>query len=236
MNTDIQVITFDADDTLWANETFFQEARQKFCKLMEPYATHLQTEEELFMTEMQDLPYYGYGLRPFIMSMIETAIRISGNKIQPEVIMKIIDMGKEILDGPVEVLEGVTDVLGELRDKYRLAVVTKGDLLDQERKIRKSGLERYFDHVEIVSDKRTTNYRKLIRSMDCVPGDFLMIGNSMKSDILPVLEIGGFAVYVPFHVTWNHEKLDEEICHPRFTEIKTIREIIPFLDSKKQTV
>jgi len=232
----IEVIAFDADDTLWANETHFQEARQRFCVMMEDFVPHLQTEEALFNTEMQDLPYYGYGLRPFIISMIETATRIAGDKLEPGMITSIINMGKEILDSPIEILDGVTGVLKELEGKYRLAVVTKGDLLDQEKKLKKSRLERYFDHIEIISDKRASNYRKLVRSMDCTPGNFLMIGNSMKSDILPVLEIGGYAVYVPFHVTWSHEQLDEKICHPRFSEIKSIKDLLPYLEKMKKAV
>ena len=225
----IQIIAFDADDTLWVNEPYFQETEAEFCKLMSPYLPAHQLSEELFKTETQNMPLYGYGVKAYTLSMIETALRITENKIDPAIIQKIIDLEKYMLSRPVEVLDGVKDVLCSLEEKYKLVVATKGDLLDQERKLENSGLKRHFHHIEIMSDKQIADYQKLINQLNCNAQDFLMIGNSFKSDILPILEIGGYATYIPYHVTWVHEKVDDNLTHPNLLQVEKISEITQYL-------
>ena len=225
----IKVIAFDADDTLWINEPYFQETENKFCALLEDYLPRHTLAKELFKTEIQNLPLYGYGIKGFMLSMIETAMRISNSTLNIEVLQKAIEFGKELLEKPIEILEGVEEVLKTLKGKYRLVVATKGDLLDQERKLKKSGLEHYFHHIEIMSDKQENDYLKLIRRLDIQPADFLMIGNSLKSDVMPVLSIGGNAVHIPYHTTWAHEHVEHHVEHANFTHAKKIIEILPSL-------
>jgi len=228
----LKVIAFDADDTLWVNEPYFQEIEHKFCALLEDYLPHHSVSQEMFKTEMQNLALYGYGVKSFMLSMIETALRVSNNTTGLATIEKAIQYGKELLEKPIELLDGIEDVLQTLKGKYRLVVATKGDLLDQERKLKKSGLEHYFHHIEIMSDKQEKDYIKLIKHLDIKPEEFLMIGNSLKSDVIPVLAIGGHAVHVPYHTTWAHEKVDQIIEHERFSQVATIRETISYLLSR----
>ncbi len=225
----IQVIAFDADDTLWVNEPYFQETEQLFCQLLEDYLPQHTVSRELLQTEIQNLPLYGYGIKAFLLSMIETAIRISDGTIRAEVIEKIIGYGKAMLQKPIELLDGVEEALAALKGHYKLIVATKGDLLDQERKLKASGLEHYFHHIEIMSDKGEADFLKLIRHLDIEPGAFLMIGNSLKSDILPVLNIGGHGIHVPYHTTWAHEKMDVNIEHEQFRQAESLREVVKCL-------
>ena len=226
---DIKVIAFDADDTLWINEPYFQETEKKFCALLEDYLPQHTLAKELFKTEIQNLPLYGYGVKGFMLSMIETGLRISNNTLNIEVLSKAIQYGKELLEKPIELLEGVEDVLKSLKGHYKLVVATKGDLLDQERKLKKSGLEHYFHHIEIMSDKQEADYRKLIKHLDIQPSEFLMLGNSLKSDVLPVLSIGGHGIHVPYHTTWAHENVEHHVEHPNFRSVQTISAILPYL-------
>lgn len=226
---DIKVVAFDADDTLWINEPYFQAAERQFCDLLSDYLPPHAIGQELFKTEMNNLHWYGYGVKGFMLSMIETAIKVSENTLDVKAIEQIISIGKEMLAMPIELLEGVEHVLQALAGKYRLVVATKGDLLDQERKLQLSGLAPYFHHIEIMSDKKEKDYEKLIRHLDIPPEAFLMIGNSIKSDVLPVLNIGGFACHVPFHTTWAHEKVDIRIDHPHFWELEGIMDVLNHL-------
>ena len=226
---EIQVIAFDADDTLWVNEPFFQETEKKFCDMLEDFLPHHSVSRDLFTMEIKNLPHYGYGVKGFILSMIEAAITITEGKIGADSIEKIIALGKELLDKDIELLDGVEDVLKALQGKYRLVMATKGDLLDQERKLNKSGLAKYFHHIEIVSEKQEPEYRKLIKHLDISPSEFLMIGNSLKSDILPVLNIGGHGFHVPYHTTWEHEKVDIKLDHQNFRSLSNIREVLNFI-------
>lgn len=225
----IQVIAFDADDTLWVNEPFFQETERKLCALLEDYLPHHTVSQELFKTQIQNLPLYGYGVKSFILSMIETSLEVSEKTISLEVIEKIIALGKEMLQKPIELLDGVEDVLQTLHGRYRLVVATKGDLLDQERKLMKSGLAHYFHHIEIMSDKRESDYQKLLKHLDITPEEFLMIGNSLKSDVLPVLAIGGHGFHIPYHTTWAYEHIEHTIEHPHFQSFSSLREILNLL-------
>ena len=227
----ISVIAFDADDTLWVNEPYFQEVEQKFCALLEDYLPAHAISKELYAVEMKNLPLYGYGIKAFMLSMIETVLKVTNNTANPEILHKAIEYGQEMLNKPIELLENVEETLRDLKGKYRLVVATKGDLLDQERKLKKSGLEHYFHHIEIMSDKKESDYLKLLRHLDCNPVDFLMIGNSLKSDVMPVLAIGGHAAHVPYHTTWFHEKVDHRIEHPMFYEINTIADITSYLEA-----
>lgn len=225
----IKVIAFDADDTLWANESHFQDIEAEYCRLLADYLPVEDISKVLFQTEMQNLSIYGFGIKSFTLSMIETALVISQNEIDSQHIEQIIDFGKKLLTMPVDLLPDVKNVLNTLNGKYKLVVATKGDLLDQERKLKNSGLQKFFEHIEIMSDKQVTDYARLIKQLGCEPEEFMMIGNSIKSDILPVLELGGTAAYIPFHVTWAHETVEEPIIHPRFIQLNQLTDILSIL-------
>uniref|UniRef100_UPI004047AC92 HAD family hydrolase n=1 Tax=Algoriphagus sp. TaxID=1872435 RepID=UPI004047AC92 len=212
----IRVIAFDADDTLWINETYFREAEEKFASLLEDFLPQHAIMKELYRTEIANLSLYGYGIKGFMLSMIETALRISEQQLPIRLVERIIQIGQEMLAKPVDLLPGVEEVLKSLQGDYRIVLATKGDLVDQERKLYKSGLEGYFLHIEIMSEKKPADYQKLIRHLDIQANELLMIGNSLKSDILPVLELGGYGIHVPFHTTWVHEQVEHEVVHERF--------------------
>jgi len=223
----IKVIGFDADDTLWVNEPYFRETEMKFCELLTNGMSLDEVTKELFKIEIGNIPLYGYGTKAFILSMIETGLKITNGNLSPEKVQAILELGKEQINKPVELIDGIESVLKSLFGKYRLIVATKGDLLDQERKLKKSGLLKYFHHIEVMSDKQESDYEKLIKHLDIEPEEFLMVGNSLKSDILPVLHLGGKAVHVPFHTTWVHEMVEEEeISNSDFQKIDKIEELI----------
>ncbi len=224
----IKVIAFDADDTLWVNEPYFQEAEKQFCGLLEDYLPHHTVSRELLKTEMENIQLYGYGVKSFMLSMIETALRISDGALDFKVIDKVLELGKDLLQQPIELLAGVEEVLQALQGKYRLVMATKGDLLDQEKKLIRSGLESYFHHIEIVSEKKKSEYLKLIQHLDIQPEEFAMVGNSMKSDILPVIELGAWGFHVPYHTTWEYEKVELKVEHPQLQKLSTIRDVLNF--------
>ena len=180
-------------------------------------------------TEIDNLPWYGYGIKAFILSMIETAIRVTEGHLKAEDVSRIIGFGRELLEKPVEKFEGVEEVLATLQKKYRLVMATKGDLLDQERKLHKSGLIGYFHHIEIMSEKKSADFQKLIAHLDVEPEHFIMIGNSLRSDIIPVLELGGTAFHIPYHVTWELEKVHHTIENPNFHQVEKITELLDYL-------
>lgn len=225
----IDVIGFDADDTLWVNETFFREAEEKFADLLEHYETKNKIDQELFKVEIDNLELYGFGIKSFILSMIESAIELSNGQVSQKTIESILNIGKEMIAKPVELLPGVEEVLQALEGKYRMIVLTKGDLLDQERKLEKSGLSRYFHHVEVLSDKKEHNYLNLLDHLEIPVEKFLMVGNSLKSDILPILSIGAQAVHIPFHTTWVHELVSDEDHDNSHLTINSLPEILPYL-------
>ena len=225
----IQVIGFDADDTLWINETYFLETEQKLRLLLAPYVDGETVTAELFKTESRNMPLYGYGVKAYILSVMETAIRITDGKVPASVLEQILLLGKEQLSKPVELLDGVEETLNALVGRYRLIVVTKGDLLDQEQKLRRSGIEHLFHHVEIMSDKTDREYRALLNHLDVRPDEFLMIGNSVRSDILPPLKMGSYASHVPYQTTWAHEMVDEPIVNSRMFTVESIWEVISLL-------
>jgi putative hydrolase of the HAD superfamily len=228
----IKVVGFDADDTLWVNETYFRNAEEKFASLLDSYETKNQIDQELFKTEIKNLELYGYGIKGFMLSMIESALDLSNNRISQATITEILNLGKEMLSHPVELLDGVEQVLEALKDKYRLIVLTKGDLLDQERKLEKSGLSKYFHHVEVLSDKKEINYSNLLEHLNIDVNEFLMIGNSLKSDVLPILNIGAKAVHVPFHTTWAHEMVaDDELVNDHL-KLNSLKDILKYLNNQ----
>lgn len=226
---DLKVIAFDADDTLWVNEPYFEEAEEKFCDLMSPYLSKHMLSHELFKTEIANLKLYGYGIKGYILSMIEAAMLISENTISVDAVGKILEYGKELLQKPIELLEGVEETLADVQKKYKLVVATKGDLLDQRRKLHNSGLGHYFHHIEVMSDKQEKDYTDLVKRLDIQPHEFLMVGNSLKSDVLPVLEIGAHAFHIPFHTTWAHERIDHKVEHDNFRELKSITEVLRYV-------
>jgi len=229
MRTHIKTIAFDADDTLWVNEPYFQEAENRFCQLLAAWLPPEAASQELFNTEMKNLHLYGYGIKGVILCMIETLTRVSNGTAQLQLINQVLDLGQELLNKPIEILQGVEETLEALHGKYRLVIATKGDLLDQERKLNKSGLQDYFHHIEIMSNKQVVNYQKLLQHLDCSPGNFLMLGNSVKSDILPVLALEAFAGHITFHTTWKHELHEEKVEHPNLLSLNNIADIIQHL-------
>lgn len=228
MYKNIKVIAFDADDTLWVNETYFREAEQKFAKLLSGYETENKIDQELFKTEIKNLSIYGYGVKGFMLSMVECALELSNYNLKPRLLNDILNIGKEMLEKPIELLDEVENVLKALHGDYKLIVATKGDLLDQERKLEKSGLLKYFHHIEVMTDKKEADYKKLISHLDIESNQLLMIGNSLKSDILPLVNIGASAIHVPFHTTWAHEEVS--IKQQSETEYKTVSALVKILE------
>lgn len=226
----IKVIGFDADDTLWVNETYFREAEEKFANLLEGYETKNKIDQELFKMEISNLDLYGYGIKGFMLSMIESALDLSNHKVSPKTIAEILRIGKQMILQPVALLADVEMVLEKLSKKYRLIVLTKGDLLDQERKLERSNLMHYFHHVEVLSDKKEANYKNLLAHLEVPVTDFLMVGNSLKSDVLPLLSLGAKAVHVPFHTTWQHERVNENDTRGKtYQTIHGLKELLKFL-------
>ncbi len=227
---DIKVIGFDADDTLWINEDYYRGTEQKYADLLSDFGEKQDILDSLFRTEMQNLERYGYGIKPFMISMIENAISISDNKVPIGIISKILAMGKEMINKPVVLLPGVREVIENLYGKYRLILATKGDLLDQERKLKLSSLSGYFHHIEVMSDKTTESYRELLKHLEIEPANFVMIGNSLRSDIHPPYELGCRAIYVPYALTWQHEMNVEEIPESdRFHKVEKLSDILKLL-------
>jgi len=227
----VKVIGFDADDTLWINETYFREAEKDFSKLLSRYETVNKIDQELYKKEIKNLEIYGYGVKGFVLSMIEMAVEISNHNVSNKTIEAILNIGKDMINKPVILLEGVENVLNILSKEYRLVLVTKGDLLDQERKLNKSGLIDYFHHIEVVSDKKEENYLKLLTHLDIIPSEFLMVGNSLKSDVLPLINIGAHSMHVPFHTTWIHEDVsDIEQTTNNYLTVKNLSDILKVLN------
>ena len=227
MYENCKVIAFDADDTLWVNETYFRDAEKEFSKILSKYETINKIDQELFKIEIKNLELYGYGIKGFMLSMIECALKLSNYSIPQYEIDKILFLGKQMLNKPIELLDGVEEVLEKLHKKYKLIVATKGDLLDQERKLEKSGLLKYFHHIEVMSEKKEKDYRKLIKHLDINSNELLMVGNSLKSDVLPLLKIGASAIHVPFHITWSHEEVSlEETKNSNFQTLSQLKDIL----------
>ena len=224
-----KIIAFDADDTLWHNEPYFDEAQARFCALFQDFASSQEILGLILNHQVKNLPLYGFGIKAFTLSMIETALKITQNNITGTGIEKIITIGKDLLEKPVELLPNVEEVLQELQGKYKLVVATKGDLKDQHRKLHDSNLGTYFHHIEVLSDKTELDYSKMLGRLDCQAEDFVMIGNSLKSDVLPILNIGGVGIHIPYHTTWEYEKIDFEIIHPNFHSLNSVNQVLDLL-------
>ncbi len=227
---DIRVVAFDADDTLWDCQSWFDEVERKCCELLKPWATAREVSEGLFATERKNLSLTGYGTKAFTLSLIENAVRVSHEQLTGDIVMKLIELGKELLLFPTTPLPEVQETLKLLSQtrRYQLVVFTKGELLDQENKLHRSGLEQYFSHVETVSNKTEAEYRQLCENLDVAPEQTVMVGNSFRSDIAPALETGAYAVHIPFHVVWELEK-SEEYPHERLQKISRFGELMDIL-------
>jgi len=214
------VIAFDADDTLWHNERLYAHAQSRYKQLLARYHNPEWIDERLYQTETRNLSHFGYGIKAFALSMIETAVELTEGRISGSEIQTIITLAKEMLTADVELLDHAAETLAGLKNAYTLMLITKGDLRDQELKIARSGVVGYFKHIEIVSDKSVESYAPLLRRHDITPQRFVMVGNSLRSDILPVLALGGSAVYVPHPLTWVHEAAETPLNQPGFYEIE----------------
>jgi putative hydrolase of the HAD superfamily len=222
----IELVALDADDTLWHNEPLFTSVRDQFCAMLERYQPNGVTNDWLDGVETRNLQHFGYGVKGFVLSMIETAIEMTDGRLAAHDVRTIIQWGREMLGSPVELLDGVCEVVEALAQAFPLILLTKGDLLHQETKLARSGLGHHFKGIEIVSEKDARIYRQVMNRYAVAPDRFVMVGNSLRSDILPVIEAGGHAVYVPYEVTWVHERVTpEQLESLQFHEIATIREL-----------
>ncbi len=229
---DKTIIAFDADDTLWATEDYFRLAEKKFSQICSGYGSHPELMKIHFATILQNMPIYGFGVKAFVLSSIEAALQITNNNLTTSQTAQILDLGKEMLTAKVEVLNGVEQTLKELQQNYKLVVLTKGDLLDQQRKLKESGLAPYFEHMEVMSDKKTSDYEILFKLFNIKPEEFIMVGNSLKSDIIPIVELGARAVHIPYHTTWEYEQLNlESVDEQSYYSLTHISELPELLKS-----
>jgi putative hydrolase of the HAD superfamily len=226
----IRVVAFDGDDTLWHNETHFHFTQAALRDLLRGHVPDADVDARLFEIEMANLSLYGYGIKSFTLSMIETAIEITEGTIPASDLRVILDWGKRMLREPTELLEGVRETLLGMSRKHELLLITKGDLFDQESKLARSGLAERFAGVEILSDKNVDSYRKVLSRRGIDAGEFVMVGNSLRSDVVPVVELGARAVHIPYHVTWQHEQVDEDSVPAQgWHRIQSLRELGPLL-------
>lgn len=221
----VTVIGFDADDTLWHCENMFFETQARLEAILEQHAPRAEVEAKLHDTELANVRLFGYGIKGFTLSMVETAVQISGGKITGDEVHEILMMGKAMLDAPVELMPNVRTVLASLQDRYRLILITKGDVLDQTNKIDKSGLGDFFDRIEVVQRKDVASYRDVLARHEIDAESFLMIGNSIPSDVLPVLELGGWGVHVPYRHTAVFERHEDDPKHDRFRRVESVKEL-----------
>lgn len=229
------VIAFDADDTLWHTEQLFQDVQNRLYEMMSAYASVEEVQAHFHDMEMTNVRLFGYGVKGFTLSMVESAIEISNQKISATHIHEIVMLGKRILDAPLDLFAHVEDVLIELKKNHRLFLITKGDVLDQRNKIEKSGLEKLFEKTIVVQEKDVETYRQVFEEHDIDPHSVMMVGNSLKSDILPILEMGGQAVYIPYHVTAHFEKVEEKIDHPQFRQLSGMSELLNLIELSDNT-
>ncbi len=219
----LTTLGFDADDTLWHNEGLFRMTQAKFRELLADFAEPDHLQDRLLQAEIRNLGTYGFGIKGFILSMIETALEVTENKVPGHVIADMIATGQDMLSHPIELLPGVRPVIEDLADAYQLVLITKGDLLDQERKLAQSGLGELFDAVEVVSDKTPATYHDAFGRHGDGPDRAMMVGNSLKSDVLPALTAGAWGVHVPYEVTWTYEQADPPKTQPRFHELPDLQ-------------
>ncbi len=221
----IRAIAFDADDTLWHTETLFQATQVRLAEILGHYASPDEVQRRLHDTEERNVKVFGFGVKGFTLSMVETAIEISGGRISAADIHAVVGMGRGMLEAPMELLDHVPQVLAQLQQRFPLYLVTKGDLLDQRNKIETSGLAAHFAGIEVVAHKDPAAYREVFDRHDVDPASVMMVGNSIPSDILPVLDVGGWAVHIPYVVTASFERHDSDPAHARFNRLESIREL-----------
>jgi len=219
------LIAFDADDTLWHNERNYLMAQERFAQLLAQYHNPEWIHARLYETETRNIEHYGYGIKAFALSMIETAVELTEGRISGKDVKAIIALARGMLAAPVELLAHVSETIPRLSAAYRMMVITKGDLLDQETKMTRSGLPDCFESIEVVSHKTPASYRRIMQRAGVAPDRFLMVGNSLKSDILPVLELGASAVHIPYDVTWLHEQAEPPVGHPGFHSLEHLGQL-----------
>ena len=222
------MVAFDGDDTLWHNEPIFTLTQERLTALMQPFVAREVIEERLVATEVKNLRLFGYGIKAFTLSMIETAIEITEGRVSGHQIQAIIDAGRAALEHPVELLAGIADAISEVSKTRKVMLITKGDLLDQESKLARSGLAERFSAVEIVSEKNPATYQRILRRLDIAPQRFVMVGNSLRSDVVPALDIGAFGVHIPYHTTWIAERVEDETAvrrRPGFHHLDSASEL-----------
>lgn len=221
----ITTIALDADDTLWQNEQFFRLTEQRFADLLKDYTDTPDLNDRLIASVTKNLSFYGFGMKGFALSMVETALDVTDHRVPGTVIAEILAAGRELLSYPIETLPYVDQALDQLQQSHRLILVTKGDVFDQERKLAASGLADYFAAIEIVADKNPATYARIFQRHTDGPDHTVMVGNSLRSDILPPLAAGAYAVYVPHDLTWSYEQADEPVGHPRYSRIAHLGEL-----------
>jgi putative hydrolase of the HAD superfamily len=221
----ISLLAFDADDTLWHNENYFRFTETRFCELLEPFAEPDHLSDRLLATERRNVELYGYGAKGFMLSLIETALEVTDHRVPGETLFEILRLGKEILAQPVELLDGVVETVTALAGSHRLIVITKGDLIHQESKAARSGLAELFERVEVVAEKDDSTYRRIFDRCGVAANEICMVGNSVKSDVLPALALGCYAVHVPYTITWAMEVAERPVNESRFAAIDTLREL-----------
>jgi putative hydrolase of the HAD superfamily len=228
---ELTTIGFDADDTLWENEHFFRLSHEHFAELLADYAEPEVLSARLLEAEKRNLAHYGFGIKGFTLSMIETAIEVTAGKVPGDVIGRIVAAGREMLAHPIQTLPHVHETLESLAHDHVLVLITKGDLFDQERKLAQSGLGELFDAVEIVSDKTAQTYASAFSRHGTGPEQAMMVGNSLRSDVLPAIAAGSFGTYVPHSLTWEYERAEEPAADaPRFAKIDTLAQLAPLID------
>lgn len=225
MSSTLTTIGFDADDTLWQNEQFYRLTEEHFASLLADHAEPATLRGSLLAAEKRNLKLYGFGIKGFTLSMIETAIEVTEGRVPAAVIEKILAAGRDLLGHPIETLPHVHETLDRLAGAYRLVLITKGDLFDQERKLAQSGLGELFEAVEIVSDKHAATYRRIFSRHGEGPERAMMVGNSLKSDVVPAIEAGGWGVYVPHDLTWVLEHVEAPVDAPRFRQVVHLGEL-----------
>ncbi len=229
--TQLDMIGFDADDTLWHTEYLYKEAQASFLHLLSHYHPPEQIAAKLYETEVKNLQHFGYGIKSYVLSMIETAIELSDKQVTGRDIQVLLDIGREMLSADVQLLDGVAETIQQLAGTHALMMITKGDLFEQESKINRSGIERNFRHVEVLSDKSQAAYEVLLTRYKLAPARFLMVGNSLRSDVWPVLNLGAWAAYIPYQATWAHELSEEpSTTQPRYYRLGNLGQLAGLIE------
>ncbi len=230
MTDRIETVGFDADDTLWHNERAFRMTQERFADLLADHAESGNLMVELDKSERRNLARYGFGVKAFVLSMIETALDVTSDGVPAPVIRQLIEAGHEMLEHPIDLLPHAHEAVKALAGERFLILITKGDLLDQERKLAQSGLGELFDAIEVVSDKTANIYREVLSRHGRQVERALMVGNSLRSDVIPMIEAGGWGVHVPHELTWSYEQAEAPMAHPRFREIGTLADLVPLIE------